>query len=188
VLFESWLRRYLATVPPKTRYARLWSLGAPLAPRGLGRPDIAAAVLDSAAAALEAEGRALDEPWGETHRLRVDGRELPAAGGSEMLGVLRVLEFAPEAGATDTGRRRAAVGGDGFTLVAGVGRGAPAYALLPFGNATQQGSRHRGDQLERAAAGRLRRAWRDPADVARHVELREVIALPAGLAATPVAR
>ena len=77
----------------------------------------------------------------------------------------------------------------GETFIAAVEFGDPVRArvLTTYGNASQPGSTHVGDQLVLAARGELRPAWRTRAEVESHVEMREVLPVDAASpASTPV--
>ena len=162
VLFDAW-------VDEAGRFPFLtpWEVDDPLGtPSGLADPRGAAAALERAAdKLLEAHG-ALDIPWGEVHRLRFAGRDLPAGGGP----VFRRLWFAPGAD-----RRMEARGGDSYVAVVEFGEPVRARALLGYGNASQAHSPHRGDQLELMARQELRPVWRTREEVEAHLEQREEV-------------
>ena len=52
-----------------------------------------------------------------------------------------------------------------------------AQVLLSYGNASQPGSPHLGDQLTLYARKELRRAWRTRAEIEANLEAREMLAL-----------
>ncbi len=148
-----------------------WQEHSPLTtPKGLANPAAAVAALEMAARKITDRFGALDVPWGEVYRLRYGGHDLPANGGHSRLGVLRVLEFAPE----KDGRFRAVVG-DSFIALVEFSEPVRAVALLSYGNATQPDSPHRGDQLPLFARKELRQVWRTRKEVEAHLELREVL-------------
>ena len=152
-------------------FAVPWSEQRPLdTPDGLADPAAAAAALARAAAGVEKDHGALDVPWGEVFRLRGHGRDLPANGGPSSLGVFRVVGYEPDGG----GRLRAA-GGDSFVAVVEFATPVRARALLSYGNASQPGSRHAGDQLELFAKKELRPVWRSREEIELHLEAREAV-------------
>ncbi|HEU4455648.1 MAG TPA: penicillin acylase family protein [Longimicrobium sp.] len=164
VLFAAW-GRALGGSP----FARGWSAEAPLAtPSGLRDARAAAVALDSAAARVERAHGALDVPWGDVHRVRVDSLDFPASGGPGALGVFRVLEFAPAEG----GRQRA-VFGDSWMAAVELGPTVRARAILPYGNWSRPRTAHRGDQLRLFAAGEMRPVWRTRAEVEANLASRE---------------
>lgn len=87
--------------------------------------------------------------------------DLPGNGGPGQLGVFRVTHFAGGDETTDV-----AVGGDSYVAAVELAAAGPrAFALLSYGNASQPGSPHRGDQLALYAEQRLRPVHFDAADV-----------------------
>jgi acyl-homoserine-lactone acylase len=126
-------------------------------------------VLSTAAAKVEAAYKALDVPWGEVFRLRSEGVDLPANGGSGDLGIFRVVDFAP----TKDGRFQA-VGGDSYIAAVEFSNPVKAMALIGYGNATQPRSPHISDQLPLSARKQLRPVWRSRQDILAHLEQRQV--------------
>jgi len=175
--------------PANSPFDAGWSAIAPLAtPDGLSDPAGAASVLEDAAArTVERFGR-LDIPWGDVNRLQRGDADLPASGGSGGMGVFRVLDFreadaagTPAAGPRGRGEtgqtayaRRVAVGGDSFIAAIEFGPTIRASGLLAYGNASRNGSPHQTDQLNLAAAQRLRPIWRTRTDIEAHLERRAV--------------
>ena len=165
VLFAEWVRILGAGM-----FATPWREQEPLTtPRGLANPAAAAAALEAAARNTMGRFGALDVPWGEVYRLRMAGRDLPASGGPSRLGIFRSLEFAPE----KDGRFRALFG-DSFVALVEFSQPVRARALLSYGNASQPGSPHRGDQLALFARKQLRPVWRSRKEIEANLESREV--------------
>jgi acyl-homoserine-lactone acylase len=149
VLFEAWVRRTAGGSP----FARPWSPDDPLeSPDGLADPAAAAAALEAAAAEVEERWGRFDVAWGEACRLRGGGRDLPANGASGNLGVFRVTACA--GGSADAPRQ--VVGGDSFVAAVELAEPPRAFALIAYGNASQAGSPHLGDQLDLYATQQLR--------------------------------
>ena len=166
VLFEQWLSEVGGSP-----FATPWQADDPLGtPAGLADPQGAVAALERAAEKVLAAHGALDIPWGQVHRLRYAGRDLPASGGGGGLGIFRTLWFAPG----EDGKRQA-TGGDSYVAAVEFGGKVRARALLGYGNASQPDSPHRGDQLELMARGELRPVWRSRSEVEAHLERREVV-------------
>ncbi|HET7037585.1 MAG TPA: penicillin acylase family protein [Thermomicrobiaceae bacterium] len=172
VLFAAWLEALLAPDQPfDALFALPWDPELPLeTPLGLADPPRAVEALRQAGHQLLERGEPLDVAWGERHRLRLGSYDLPANGARDPLGVFRATWFWP--GADDAG---VAVGGTSFLAVVEFGEQARARALLCYGNASQPGSQHRGDQLSLYAAKELRPVWRERAEIEAHLEAREVI-------------
>lgn len=166
VLFAEWVRSAGPGI-----FATPWQERAPLTtPKGLANPAAAAAALEKAARNTMDRFGALDVPWGDVYRLRMAERDLPASGGPSRLGVFRSLEFAPE----KDGRFRALFG-DSFVALVEFSQPVRAKALLSYGNASQPGSRHRGDQLALFARKQLRPVWRSRREIEANLESREVL-------------
>jgi acyl-homoserine-lactone acylase len=126
------------------------------------------AALAAAARRIEESHGALDVAWGDVHRLRRDGIDLPGNGGPGALGVFRTVGY-DSAG----GGRFVATGGDSFVAAVEFGTPLRAMALVGYGNWSQQGSPHRTDQLSLFARKELRRVWITRQEVEAHLERRE---------------
>ncbi len=155
----------------KRPFSTPWNESEPLStPDGFADAAAVAVALSAAAAEVQAEHGALDVAWGDVHRLRLDGRDLPANGGPSSLGIFRVTEYE----AVDS-HRQVAEGGDSYVAVVELTNPARARVLLSYGNWSQPGSRHRGDQLELFSKKELRPAWRTRAEIEAHLERREAV-------------
>ena len=141
-------------------------------PDGLADPAAAARVLDTVAEHVQSTYGALDVPWGAVYRIIAPGVDLPANGGPDELGVFRTTAYQPTAD-----NRFRAVGGDSYQAVIEFGEPVRAQVLLSYGNASQPGSPHLGDQLTLYARKELRRAWRTRAEIEANLEAREMLAL-----------
>jgi len=173
VLFQRFVQ--LLDGAPGEPFATPWSTDrARSTPDGLANPAGAAAALSRAARETEATYGDLAVPWGDVHRLRGGGRDLPANGGDGALGIFRVVNYAPVETAGEEGLYRAA-GGDSYVAAVEMADPIRARVLLSYGNATQPGSRHLGDQLELFAAKELRPVWRTREEIAPHVEMTEAL-------------
>jgi acyl-homoserine-lactone acylase len=71
-----------------------------------------------------------------------------------------------------------AVGGDTFIAVVEFAEPVRAAVLLTYGNASQPGSPHVGDQLDLYARDELRPAWLTRGEIEANLEAREVLADP----------
>jgi acyl-homoserine-lactone acylase len=170
ILFEAYWRemsrqRWSSGSPFDVR----WQVGSPFStPDGLSDPATAASILEAVATQVESTYGALDVAWGEVHRLRAEGMDLPANGGPGGIGVFRVVGFsrAPDG-------RRVASSGDSFVAAIEFGEQVRAATIIPYGNATQPHSAHRFDQLPLFARSRLRPVWFTRADIERNMERRE---------------
>ncbi len=183
VLFAQWA----FSRNPAELFATPWQESAPLTtPDGLANPMRAVAALEQTAAELQSKTErsrsfspersrranfgALDVPWGEVFRMSAGEQDVPASGASGGLGCFRVLNFAR----TPEGRFQA-VAGDTFIAAIEFSEPVRARVLLTYGNATQPGSPHIGDQLPLYASDELRPALRSRQEVEANLELRQVL-------------
>lgn len=178
VLFQAWLQAWSRSNPgdnPGDRlFATPWSAADPLAtPDGLADPAAAVAALEAAARTLQQSGAALDVAWGDVHRLRRDGVNLPANGAPGWLGTFRVTVFRDLEDGT-----RVPVHGDSYVAATEFSAPVRARALLSYGNASQPGSPHRTDQLGLYSQKQLREVWLTRAAVMAHLRDREVVRSP----------
>lgn len=162
-LFTLWVLDYVAPRGVSV-YAEQWDIARMFeTPRGLADPNSAAASLLRVANQLEALrlfGGGLDAPYGNIFRLRWGEADLPANGSYDYLGTFRILTFVP-----DRDLRFRPVHGDSYIAVVEFGETPRAQVLLSYGNSTQPGSVHMGDQLALFARKELREAWRSRAEI-----------------------
>jgi acyl-homoserine-lactone acylase len=162
VLFEAWWRRYR---PAGTRneqtYAVLWSKQEPTTtPRGLADPARTITALRAAIPQVRQRHGSLDVPWGEVHRVRAGGKDVPVGGCGGDLGCFRVLQFQDQPDG-----KRAVRGGDGWVLAVEFSDVPKAYSVLGYGNSNLPGSPWNGDQAELFARGDLKRVAFTAADI-----------------------
>jgi acyl-homoserine-lactone acylase len=165
VLFASWVE----AMDLDKAFSKPWSEKSPrTTPDGLVNPEDAVATLSSVAAKVEKTYGALDVPWGEVFRLKYGNVDLPANGGDGELGIFRVLNFAPS-----ENKRFQPVAGDSYVAAIEFSNPVKAMALTSYGNATQPGSSHVGEQLPMFAKKQLRPVWRDRAIIEAHLAERK---------------
>jgi acyl-homoserine-lactone acylase len=182
VLFTQWMHQVLSTLSTDSSgggspfFSTPWSVDEPFTtPDGLADPAGAVRALEEAARKVENDYGALDVMWGDVHRLRWNGIDLPGNGSAgNPWGNFRVANYYQPA---EDGRF-VAVGGD--TYVAAVEFADPVRAgvLLTYGNATQPHSPHVYDQLELFAQKELREAWLTRSEVEAHLESRDTLFWP----------
>jgi acyl-homoserine-lactone acylase len=149
-LFETWF-----WTTPRPLFAEEWDPERPLdTPDGLSDPAGAASALSGAVQRVREAHGAPDVAWGDVYRFRMGDRDLPANGGNGALGVFRVMGFAP-----DGGQGGVAAGGDSYVAAVEFSDPVRAKVLLSYGNHSQPGSPHRGDQLDLLSRQELRDAW-----------------------------
>jgi acyl-homoserine-lactone acylase len=138
-------------------------------PSGLAAPAQALTALDEAAKALIALKGSLDAPWSSEMRLIWGGRNLPASGASGKYGDINVIDYGP----LKDGVRTADFGAS-FVAVVDFASPTRAKVLMSYGQSSQPGSPHAGDQLPLLAAKRMRDAWTTRAEVEANLESRDV--------------
>jgi acyl-homoserine-lactone acylase len=166
MLFMLWAYRMFESIPETGRgFARPWSAGNPIAtPDGLADPAAAVAALEAVAGLMKTRMGGLDVPWGDLNRIG----DLPGNGApGDPLGVFHVVAYVMQ------GNAARAVFGDTYVAAVEFTPGGPrAQAVLSYGNASQPGSPHNGDQLRLIAEKRLRPSWRTRAEIEANLESR----------------
>ena len=172
VLFAAWANDYI-TPRALSAFVTPWSIDDPLnTPRGIADPDAALQSLQKVAKqlnALRALGGGIDVKYGDVFRLRYGDYDLPANGAPDLLGTFRVLTFVQ-----DRDLRFRPVHGNSYIAVVEFSDPVHAKVLLSYGNSSQPGSPHMGDQLELFARKELRDAWLTRPDIEAHLEDRTV--------------
>lgn len=174
VLFEAWYRRLART---GTVFAKPWSAAEPrTTPSGLANPQAAVTALVQSANDVKQLWGALDVAWGYVHRLRVGSYDVPANGGPGDLGIFRVVQYEDERNVTTPAKKQIGVQGESYVgVVEFTPAGARASTLVTYGNASQAGSPHVGDQLALFAEKKLKPVWRTRAEIEANLEKRELI-------------
>jgi acyl-homoserine-lactone acylase len=165
LLFEEWLTRWLRS---GSGWKTPWSDSDPAdTPDGIADEGHAVRLLAEAAADVRGRWGALDVAWGDVHRAKRNGFDVPVSGGpGGPHGIFRVAGFQD----LDDGSR-VMVAGDTYYAVMEFGpEGAKAQVLLAYGNATQPHSSHNGDQLSLFARQEMRTPWRTRAEIEANLE------------------
>ena len=171
VLFLFWAREMKILGSSSNGFAAPWDEKNPLTtPEGLADPKAAVVALETAAGKVKAAFGALDVAWGEVARLRDGKGDSPSNGGPGSLGIFRVVEY----GQTKDGHLQAGFG-DSFVFVVEFSNPVRARVLLTYGNASQSGSPHLGDQLKLFEKQELRPVWRTRKEIEAHLESREAL-------------
>jgi len=166
VLFAVWAR----TAKLSHIFAKPWDANSPLnTPDGLADPASAVKSLETAAITVKLLYGSLDVAWGEVVRLRYGKIDLPASGGPGELGIFRVIDLLP----TEQGRFQQ-FAGDTYIAAIEFSHPIKAKVLMTYGNATQPGSSHFGDQLALYVRNQMREVWRSRKEVETHLESRQV--------------
>ena len=169
VLFAAWWEKM-----DHRMFGTPWDQDAPLeTPDGIRDGRKAVELLTEAAGEVLSRHGTLEIPWGEVHRFRMNGIDLPANGGpGDQFGLFRTFYFqeTPD-------NKRTAIAGETFTAIVEFGPETRAMVALSYGNATQPGNKHAGDQLVLMSEKRLRPALLERKEVMLHLEKQESLQL-----------
>ena len=114
---------------------------------------------------FKSRGVPLDIPWGQVYRIKYNDKDLPANGADGSVGIFRVAWS--EDGPQEDGRIYIN-GGDTWQSIIEFGDQVRARVLMSYGNSTQEGSPHYGDQLELFSKKQMRDCYFYKADVLKH--------------------
>jgi acyl-homoserine-lactone acylase len=132
----------------------VWSAGDPLrTPRGLADPARAAQAFAWAVGETTRRHGAWDVKWGDVHRVRRGGVDVPVGGCSGALGCFRVLTFTRD----ERDGRLVAGSGDGWVLAVEFGSTPRAYSVLAYGQSPRPDSPWHADQAAMFARGEMKR-------------------------------
>lgn len=167
LLFETWAGIFAPkNFTVQTNYAVKWTLDDPLeTPRGLKDPAASVAMLKQAVAKTKELYGALDRPYGDVSRFHIDDVNLPANGGFGNTGVFRTITWGPMKNG-----ERTPIAGETWVSMVEFGTPMKAVGVMSYGNSSQPGSKHKGDQLKFVADKTFRTLWIDRADVQKNVE------------------
>ena len=170
VLFARWFDKIKSDM-----FSVPWNADDPVStPSGLKNPKEAVDLLVEAANEVTEMYGAIDIPWGEVNRFRVDGIEFPGNGGHSKYGIFRTMYFQ----LNEKNNIGYAYHGDTYVAVVEFGDTIRAEVLLSYGNATQPGSMFVGDQLEMLSENKLRTAFLTREEIIQNAVEREVLDTP----------
>jgi len=161
VLFTRWFDKM-----DPGMFSKGWNAAEPVTtPAGIRYADSAVYLLASAAREVMRDYDSLDVAWGDVYRFRMGRMDYPANGGPDKYGIYRTIYFIQ-----DADKKYRAVAGDSYVAVTEFGKQTTALVLLSYGNATQPGNKHVGDQLPLLSRKEWRTAWRTKEDILKNVE------------------
>ncbi len=178
LLFANWHLKLTGGNPNSTAFfAEKWSIENPSnTPDGLKDKVAALKALEIAATEIKMGYGKLNVPWGQVNRVSFGEHDVAGNGGFGWLGQFRTMYYQPLGKpGTAEGLKSRAVAGDTYVAIIEFGDRPKAKALLTYGNATQKGNPHIGDQLELFSQKKLRPVWYERVEVEANVEKREVI-------------
>jgi len=154
---------------PDSIYRNPWEFDKPAStPNGLKSPKYAVARLKWAAGEVEKRFGSLDAPWGEFNRFRSGDIDLPGNGAPSNYGSYRAISYQYQ-----KDKKYKAVGGDSYVAITEFGNPVKAMLSLSYGNASQPGNKHVGDQLKLMSEKKLRPALLRREDVLKNLEEKE---------------
>lgn len=168
--------RWLLAMRPADRtlsnlWERVWDESDPMnTPYGLAHPRQAALALGVAAASLIRDAGRLERRWSDFTRVQRGEYRGEAHGHLDPFGVFRVSAYAPDhSGGYDIAF--------GTTYVAAIEFTEPVRArvLLSYGNSSQPGSAHDGDQIPLFSRREMREAWLTRERIEANLESKERI-------------
>jgi acyl-homoserine-lactone acylase len=137
-------------------------------PAGIKDQKLAVDLLVKAAGTVQKKYGSLSVAWGEVFRFRMYGLDYPANGGPGEYGIFRTIYYAD-----DNDNKKRAIAGETYVAVIEFGKKVKAQLLLSYGNATQPGNKHLGDQLQMLSEKKLRPALLEKTDIFKNLERRE---------------
>jgi acyl-homoserine-lactone acylase len=167
LLFETWALLFAPNnFTSQANYAVRWTLDDPLeTPRGLKDPAGAVVMLKAAVAKTRALYGAVDRPYGDVSRFHIADVNLPANGGMGNTGIFRTITWGPMKNG-----ERTPVAGETWVSLVEFGTPMKAVGVMSYGNSSQPGSKHQGDQLQYLATKTFRTLWVSRPDVEQHLE------------------
>ena len=164
ILFAKWFDKLDHTI-----FDIPWQAEQPVTtPDGLNDHKKAVDMLILAARETIGQYGKLDVSWGSVYRFRMNNLDFPANGGPGQYGIFRNIDYM-----IDTDLKNRAVFGDTYVAVTEFGKHVKAMVLLSYGNASQPGNKHIGDQLKLLSAKRLRPALLSRKSIMENLEKKE---------------
>lgn len=161
VLFAAWWEAYGNRMKGKELYATPWSFDRPMkTPDGIADPEAAVEAFKQAVETVQERYGSWDLAWGDVHRLRHGGLDLPIGGGPGGLGTFRVLWFTDD----DDGKRKIR-GGDGWQFAVEFTNPPSAYSILAYGQSNNPDSPHHADQVPLFANNQMKKVAYSEEDI-----------------------
>jgi acyl-homoserine-lactone acylase len=167
LLFEIWAGKFAGPQFLGTdNFSTPWTLINPLdTPMGIKDPAKAVAMLEAAAQETIATYGSLDRPFGDVSRFHLGDVNVPGNGGFGNMGIFRVITWSP----LQNGERTP-LHGETYISMIEFSKPMKAMGLMTYGESSQPGSKHRGDQLSLLSKKQLRPLWLTRADVEQYME------------------
>ena len=153
-----------------TNFEKQWDPQYPVStPAGIKDKEAAVKLLSKASAEVIAKYGSLDIAWGDVHRFRLNDLDYPANGGpGDLYGIFRTMYYSDSENS-----KKNTIAGDTYIAVTEFGKEVRADVLLGYGNSTQPGNKHFGDQLKMMSEKKLRPALLKRSEILKNLEKRE---------------
>jgi len=136
-------------------FEKSWSFEDPInSPDGFENPEYILEVIGNVAKDLIDQLGTLSPQYGDYFRFRKDDIEYPGNGGPGNMGIFRTIYYD-----SGEGGKFYPYFGDSYVCATEFGEEVTAKALLSYGNATQTGNPHIGDQFKLMSEKQLRDVW-----------------------------
>ncbi len=166
VLFAAWWDQVNGSL-----FAIKWDPKEPnTTPDGIKDQKLAVDLLVKAAVTVRKKYGSLNVAWGDVYRFRINELDYRANGGPGDYGIFRTIYFAD-----DNDNKKRAIAGETYVAVIEFGKKVKAQLLLSYGNASQPGNKHVGDQLKMLSKKELRPALLEKTDILKNLEKRELL-------------
>jgi acyl-homoserine-lactone acylase len=160
VLFQRFWDLYREAAKPEP-FAIAWDAKNPArTPSGIANPQLAVQKFDEA---MQQITKSYGDPavaWGDVHRYRIAGQDLPASGAPGEYGVFRVMGYRD-----DKDGKRVATGGDGWVMAVELTRPPRAFSILAYGQTSNPASKHSADQIALFAGHGFKPVWFTESDI-----------------------
>ena len=127
-------------------------------------------MLLSAAKDTKEKYERLDIEWGEVYEMNYANKKVKGGLGLSEVGSFNAGFYRPMSKTNYT-----LLGGSAYTSIVEFGTKIKSKGILSYGNASQEGSPFRGDQLELLANRKLRDIWFYSEDINKHIYLKEIL-------------
>lgn len=168
LLFEEWAKIFSGPqMSSEKNFAHPWTLSDPFhTPYGLKDPAAAAAMLKEAAENTIAKYGKIDRPFGDVSRFDLGGVNVPGNGGFGNIGIFRVITWSP----LKSDGERIPIHGETYISMIEFSHPMKAMGILTYGESSQPGSKHSGDQLSLLSKEELRPIWLTRSEIEQHME------------------
>jgi len=184
LLFEEWAQLFAgARFTSPANYAVPFDAArATSTPTGIKDPAAAVEMLRRAIVATRQKYGAIDRPFGDVSRFKLNDVDVPGDGHVGGLGPFRVITWGP----LDAAGKRYPQHGETWIGMIEFSTPIKAYGLMSYGNSRQPGTTHRADQLALLSNHQFRELWLQRGQIEAHLSERTDLTQVGDLAFTPI--